>query len=68
MGWSAVAGVLGPGGKSELRRAGRRVTPGGGNPWKVPQKTDRPYPLFEPGIFYGLVSLNGGRGKGEKVG
>ncbi|OAQ21848.1 hypothetical protein TDIS_0366 [Thermosulfurimonas dismutans] len=42
------------GGKSGLRRAGRRVTPGGGNPWKVPQKTDRlgAWP----------------RGKGEKVG
>ncbi len=29
------------GGKSELQRAGCRVIPGGGNPWKVPQKTDR---------------------------
>ncbi len=36
-----AAGGTASGGKSGLQRAGRRVTPGGGNPWKVPQKTDR---------------------------
>ncbi len=30
------------GGKSGLHRAGRWVTPSGGDPGKVPQKADRP--------------------------
>ncbi len=36
-----AAGAFCSRGKSGLQRAGRRVTPGGGNPWKVPQKTYR---------------------------
>lgn len=48
------------GGKSGLHRGGRRVTPGGSNPWKGPQKTDRQ----RPEELYN----SSGAGKGEKVG
>ncbi|AIH04683.1 hypothetical protein HL41_08500 [Thermodesulfobacterium commune DSM 2178] len=39
-----LQGLIPWGGKSGLHRGGRRVTPGGSNPWKGPQKTDRQRP------------------------
>jgi len=48
------------GGKSGLHRGGRRVTPGGSNPWKRATE-NRP-----PAAKRALSSLSAG--KGEKVG